>query len=234
MNLSTGSTAAANDGAPGEGDDLDGVTRLIGGSAEDTISATRPGLSRPTMRLLGGAGDDVITVTATAGVLDGGTGADTIRGGSLADQVLARDGVADDIKCGGAVDTLRSDLRDVPISSTCENLDGSNRLEGPNVLVRSRSVFVKADGSLSVRLACPRKLRRRCAGALSVRIDKARSRFGRRTRYSIRPGRAKTVRVTLRASQRRAARRRRARVRVRSVERGTHGPKTTQRSLRVR
>ena len=234
VNLSTATTSPPNDGAAGEGDDMDGVTQLVGGSAGDTISATNLGSSTPTMRVTGGAGDDTLTVSDTPGVLDGGTGADTIRGGSFADEVFARDGVADDIKCVGAIDFLRADLRDEPISNTCENLDGSDRREGPNVVFRSRSVFVNPDGSLSVRLACPRKLRRRCAGALSVRIDKPRSRFGRRTRYSIRPGRRATVKVKLRASQRRAARRRRARVRVRSVERGRHGRKTTQRSLRVR
>ena len=82
-----------------------------------------------------------------------------------------------------------------------------------------------------MRVSCPRSVAIGCRGALSARLDRARSRFGAGERYSLRPGRSATVAVDLPGGQVAAARRRGARVRVRSVERGVHGPKTTQRSL---
>ncbi len=93
---------------------------------------------------------------------------------------------------------------------------------------------VNGDGALSVRLACPRSVRIGCRGALSARLDRRGARFGAGERYSLRPGRSATVAVDLPGGQVAAARRRGARVRVRSVERGVHGPKTTQRSLAAR
>ena len=74
----------------------------------------------------------------------------------------------------------------------------------------------------------------RLPGRLSARLDRARTRFGGVESYSLRPGRSTTVEVELPAAQVSAARRRGAQVRVRSVERGVHGPKTTQRSLPAR
>jgi hypothetical protein len=93
---------------------------------------------------------------------------------------------------------------------------------------------VDGDGALSVRLACPRSVRIGCRGVLSTRLDRRGARFGAGERYSLRPGASRTLEVELPAAQTGAARRRGARVRVRSVERGVHGPKTTQRSLPAR
>ncbi len=87
---------------------------------------------------------------------------------------------------------------------------------------------------MSVRLRCPRKLKIACAGRLAVRLDRKGARFGAPKRYRLRHGRSVTVRVVLPRAQRARARRSGARLRLRSVERGSHGPKTTLRSVAVR
>jgi hypothetical protein len=232
------STPTPDDGAPGEGDDLDNVETLIGGSGNDTLEISNSFLARlaprGTFTLRGNRGADTLrAVNQIRTFMDGGVGSDTVSGGSAADSIFSREGEVDTITCGRGIDTLKPDLRD-PISPTCENLDQSDRREGPNVGIRTRSVAVDADGVLAVRLACPRSVRSGCRGALSARLDRRGTRFGGRERYSLRPGRRATVEVSLPAGQVARARRRGARVRVRSVERGRHGPKTTQRSLPAR
>ncbi len=233
-----GATAAPNDGLAGEGDDLDSVETLIGGAGGDTLEAKNTfGSVRgaATHTLTGNAGPDTLRVVRDVpSSLDGGAGEDTVIGGSAVDVVFSREGEHDTITCGAALDTLRPDLRDVPVSTDCENLDQSDRREGPNVALRTRLARVDGDGALSVRLACPSSVRIGCGGALSARLDRRGARFGAGERYSLRPGRSATVAVDLPGVQVAAARRRGARVRVRSVERGVHGPKTTQRSLPVR
>lgn len=239
LRTTVSSTTGPDDGAPGEADDLDNVETLIGGSGNDTleVSNTFASLVAPkTMYTLRGndGADTLRAVRQVRTFLDGGLGTDTITGGSAVDTIFSREGEFDAIACGSDIDTLKPDLRDVPISADCENLDQSDRREGPNVAIRNRLARVGDEGSLGVRLACPRSVRIGCRGALSARLDRRGTRFGSGERYSLRPGRSAVVQVQLRRAQVASARRRGARVRVRSVERGVHGPKTTQRSLAAR
>jgi hypothetical protein len=85
-----------------------------------------------------------------------------------------------------------------------------------------------------VRLACPAVLRKPCAGPLRVFTLRGRRALATE-RYSVRPGRAKTVVLALDADAREAALDALA-LRVVSVERGTSrlGPKTTIRLVRPR
>ena len=227
-----------DDGGPNEVDDIDGAENLIGGDGNDTIEVSNSALGtapRDTRTLRGNRGADTLRVVNRVRTsMDGGPGRDTVIGGAAEDSIFAREGEADTITCGGALDTLKPDLRDIPISVDCENLDQSDRREGPNVGIRNASVAVGADGLLAVRLACPRSVRIGCKGALSARLESKGTRFGGGERYSLRAGRSVTVEVGLPSGQVARARRRGARVRVRSVERGLHGPKTTLRSLRSR
>lgn len=82
----------ADDGAPGEGDDISGnVASIIGGAGDDVIAAGRQGAT-----LSGGAGDDTIRGGPGADTLDGGRGADRLSGGAGSDTVVyddARSGV---------------------------------------------------------------------------------------------------------------------------------------------
>jgi hypothetical protein len=202
--LSNAFSVFPNDGALGEGDDLDNVEKLIGGSGDDTLTA------------LGG----------TRGILVGGLGADTLRGGPNNDEILSRDGIEDTVNCGAGLDIGEVDLRDVGFAATCESGGEEDRREGPGVRIKSRATRTSRDGRLAVRLVCPRAARKKCAGTLRAR-GKA---TGPRSRYRIRRGRAGRVRIRLA----RRDRGKRTQIRLISVERGRHGPKTRWRTITVR
>jgi hypothetical protein len=234
LKVTVGTTGSNDDGAAGESDGLESVETLIGGSAADVLEFRSSLRSSPAgiRTLTGNSGADTLrAVGAITTSMDGGLGSDTVSGGLGVDSIFAREGEKDTITCGGSLDTLKPDLRDTPVSADCENIDQSDRREGPNVAFRTRLARVDGDGALAVRLACPRSVRIGCKGAVSARLDGKGTRFGASERYSLRAGRAVTVEVELPAGQVGRARRRGARVRVRSVERGVHGPKTTLRSL---
>jgi Ca2+-binding RTX toxin-like protein len=138
--VSVSMNGVADDGAPGEGDDIAG-DEVVGGAGDDTIGGNTGANS-----LVGGAGTDFISGDAGADVLDGGAGNDTLdggtendtlRGGDGADQLIggagadllvggpgpdaisggdgndtisAADGVAETIDCGAGIDTVVADL----------------------------------------------------------------------------------------------------------------------------
>jgi Ca2+-binding RTX toxin-like protein len=238
LTVSYGQPRVADDGQSGEGDDIGSdVEAFIGGSGADSISVRQvAGASAPQqIRLVGNAGiDRLISGTDIATEFDPGIGSDVVEGSSVADRVLGRDAENDRVDCNGGIDGFIADLRDDPISAECEQVDQGTVEEGPNVVVRSRALRVLPDGTVAVRLRCPRRLDIPCAGRLAVRLDAPRARFGSATRYRMRRGRSTTVTVRLPAAQRSGARRRGARLRLRSVEKGSHGPKTTLRSLPAR
>ncbi len=231
-------TPMPDDGAPGEGDDLDNVETLIGGKAGDTLevaTSIQAPLSFVSYTLRGNGGADSLrAVGSVRTVMDGGVGGDAVSGGAAGDVIFSRDGERDLITCGAGIDSVRPDLRDIPLPASCENLDQSDRREDPNVAVLTRIARVDKAGVLNVRLACPRSVRIGCRGTLVARLDRPATRFGAKVAYSLRRGRSTVVAVALPAGQVAGARRPEARVRVRSVEAGVHGPKTTQRSLAAR
>jgi hypothetical protein len=237
LKVSLQSTPTPDDGAPGEGDDLDGVETLIGGGGADMLEVfgTTFGTVRTVFTLRANAGADILrAVDQVRTAMDGGAGADRISGGASEDVIFSRDGVRDAITCGGALDTVTSDLRDQPLPVDCEIIDQGDRREGPNVSLLTRIARVDEDGVVRVRLACPRSVRVGCRGTLVARLDRRGARFGAKERYSLNRGGSTVVEVALPPGQIGAARRPGARVRVRSVEAGVHGPKTTQRSLAAR
>ena len=202
--LSNAFSLFPNDGATGEGDDLDDVERLIGGSGNDTLTA----------------------LGSTRGILIGGLGADTLRGGPNNDEILSRDGIEDTVNCGDGLDIGEVDLRDVGFGATCESGGEEDRREGPGVRIRTRATRTARDGELVVRLACPRAARQTCAGTLRARGRAT----GPRSRYRIRRGRAASVPVSLSSRDRG----RRVQIRLISLERGRHGLKTRWRTITVR
>lgn len=237
LSTQVGTTDTPNDGLFLEGDDLDNVERLKGGGGVDSMRVGNAGTTTPATvyEMTGGGGNDTLTADgAIRTAMNGEAGSDTINGGSATDGIFSREGEADTITCGGGLDRLTADLRDIPLSRTCEQVDQGAVKEGPNVDVVSRSVSVGRDGGVSVRLRCPRALKRPCAGRLGAKVERRGANYGRRTSYSIKPGKTASVEAKLPASQRAAARRRGARVGVISVEKGTHGPKTTLDSLASR
>jgi Ca2+-binding RTX toxin-like protein len=212
-----GSTPAENDAV------FDDVESWTGGSGNDSFSAS--GTRIRTMK--GGPGNDVLSATSTSLdiTLDGGTGQDVLRGGLGGDNLRSRDGEADTVSCSSGFDFATVDLRDLPLSSNaaCESVNSSDRREGPNVDVLTRTAVMGAGGRVRIRLSCPRALRRLgCRGTLRLGPRSP------RTRYAIRSGHRATVVAVV------AARDRRAKLQLVSVEKGDWGPKTTRRLLPVR
>ncbi len=86
--------AAAGPGCPGAVCPQAGVTAIV---------------------MRGEGGNDVLTLAASVTIgamLDGGAGADLLRGGSGADQLVTRDGTADGAACGPGADTVVADTID--------------------------------------------------------------------------------------------------------------------------
>ena len=222
-----------------EVDDLTAVETLIGGSGDDFLRVINgfPDDPLPTHRLIGNAGNDLLRTLTVLGSLDGGLGRDHLHLSARGGAIAARDGEMDTFDCSTGTELITADLRDAEppgLPDDCVPVSVGAVNEGPNVVFRSKRVRVNRSGVLLVRMRCPRRLSRPCRGRLAARLDRKGTPFGKRVRYSIRPGRSKTIKTRLRASQRGAARRRRARVRLESVEKGRHGPKTTTASLRTR
>jgi Ca2+-binding RTX toxin-like protein len=134
-----------DDGAPGEGDTVTNVERVLGGSGADAILA---GTTSSELvgaagddRLTGGAGNDVLRGDDETGAsgsgndtLDGGAGADTLRGGdgvdtaSYASRTTAVTVTLDDAPGDGQAaenDNVRSDIENVAGGAGADTLAGS-------------------------------------------------------------------------------------------------------------
>lgn len=102
----------ANDGAPGEGDEiLPTVEHVIGTSFADTLVGPATAPDGRAYRLDGGDGNDV---------LSGGGGTDLIDAGAGNDVIIALGGGKDAIKCGPGEDILVADATD--LSRDCEHV----------------------------------------------------------------------------------------------------------------
>ena len=239
VSLSPGTDA--NDGASpapgqlfGERDTIRlNIEQLAGGAARDSLTGTSVRNS-----LFGNGGDDTLRGgTPPPGqnptvddVLDGGVGADLLRGDGGNDRLMARDAIDDQaattLECGPGADILDADVRDDdtrPLSADCEQISQGMVDEDPNV--RIRSARRAGPGSATVKLRCPRATRRGCAGKLSIARSKAS--FGPAKKYRIKRGKGRAVTVALTGGSA-------MQVRVRSIERGRLGPRTTFRTLRLR
>lgn len=174
----------ANDGAPGEGDNVlldtedifgtEGPDKLTGNGLENTID--------------GNGGDDQIT---------GGSGADGLFGGDGDDRIFSRDGSADRVECGLGNDIANVDVRDRVIEcetvgrvTTTENFPVSvlgrgsrraSRFRLANILTGSRVTFACVSRcrprSPSSRVVYRRSSIRSIGGARRVNITIPRSRF---------------------------------------------------------
>jgi Ca2+-binding RTX toxin-like protein len=97
----------ADDGASGEGDDIQAdIEQLDAGQGND--------------RLVGDAANNVLKGHAGDDVLTGGGGFDRLIGGDGDDRLDARDGDGDTLFCGNGIDTAMGDPVDW-LSPSCEN-----------------------------------------------------------------------------------------------------------------
>ena len=204
--------------------------------------------------LLGSSGDDSLFGRDGNDVLVGGTGFDGAHADAGNDSIQLRDGQLDrtatlSVSCGDGTDSLDMDLLDAGISFSlpgfsaailaldCEHITVGAIDEGRNVAISRRSRRVSPRGLTTVGLRCPRSLTSRCRGRLKLQLASRRSlrRPASGTRYSIRPGTSRRVRVRLSRRDRRTLHSRRsARGVVTSVEAGQHGSKTTFETVRLR
>jgi hypothetical protein len=94
----------ANDGAPGEHDNVPRLVQTVSGSAHgDVLDARR---SRTRVAIYGGAGDDRAFTAPRGGFIEGSGGADVLHGGSGPDGLIGDEG-ADVLVGGGGDDDLR-------------------------------------------------------------------------------------------------------------------------------
>jgi Ca2+-binding RTX toxin-like protein len=139
----------ADDGEPGESDNIDGdVENLTGGAGDDRI-----GGNGARNQLRGGAGEDR---------LDGAGSGDRLEGGAGADTILARGGGSDDVLCGEGVDVALVDAED-RVSPDCERVVRSSvRIAGPSRLK------VTPKGTVAVPIRCVAPAGERCRGRLTI------------------------------------------------------------------
>ena len=110
-----------NDGYAGEGDDVSGVSTIVGGNGNDTLRADAtpenvPDATSAGVHLVGGPGDDLLVGSTGTDTLDGGPGADRLYGQSGDDTLLAKDGTADYLDGGLGNDTAFKDDLDAVFS----------------------------------------------------------------------------------------------------------------------
>ena len=259
--LLVGATLAATSASPS--DDLCTISgRNVDGTASrDVMCGTRDSdtlngnAGDDDLRGFGGA--DILRGGDGRDHLFGGVGGDFLQGGAGGDRNVAeggndrvstRDGVIDSVLCGPGDDVADIDLADaaniafdaaIGFESGCERVNVGAVREGPNVTLSGRSLRIRSTGRAATRVRCPASLRQpsRCAGALTLHLA-TRASVRRRapaTRYSLRPGQARTVPVRLSRLDRRALLRRgRARGQLTSVERGEFGKKTTIETVALR
>ena len=203
----------------------------------------------PRMNVQGGTGADALFGGSGADVLDGETGndflagagaADTYSGGSGDDEIAAVDGVRDSVSCGIGRDALSVDLTDpnpLPVSASCEDLERSPVRSFPNLGVDLRKPLrARANGTVPLRVGCPKDWKPGCKGTIA--LDDGRGKRPAKLgslKYSVRPGKARTLNVRLSARGRAyVAARSRSTVRVGSSERDADGrPRTVFAQLTV-
>ena len=204
--------------------------------------------------LTGTKREDRLIGSGAANTLLGDEGVDTLTAGAGEDLILAREpplagsGTADVISCGSPApsktttstfgvfviavssgnDRLQADLAD-PRPSNCELLvDMAVDESAPVTIARG----ARLDGRrLAVRLKCPRKAQRTCAGELALAGQKPGS---RRAAFSIAGGSKRTVRLKLAVRVAKALRRPHAVARIVSNEVGLEGEVNRVELLRVR
>jgi hypothetical protein len=226
------------DGEAGENDYVgynNDIERVTTGSGNDTVTGgpTNNGLT-------GGAGNDTLAGAAGDDTIDGGVGQDSLDGGDGADTLLGRDATADQVACGAGVDSVVADAVDA-VALDCEQIDrGPIRVTPtPTVLdLLPRVLRMTKDGDVFVRLRCPKSFSTSCKGTITLKSFVKRSRqatassrsqkvIGRSKKFSIRPGKRKTVQVRMTRNGRfRVIRNNSLRCNASAVTRAPDGTKT--------
>jgi len=178
----------ANDGEPGEGDNVTAVEKL-------RVVGNR-------VTLIGSEAAEQLSVEANASTIDGKAGLDTLTGGAGSDSIEARDGISEPVDCGAGSDSAQLDAGDR--ASGCESINGA--LVGPLgfgektlVTLKLASKRIPAAGPVKVRVANANPFR--VSGSLSGRVGKAKLKA---KAFSVGAGAKKTVALKLPATLREA------------------------------
>jgi Ca2+-binding RTX toxin-like protein len=211
-----------------EQDVLRSVENYVGGLDEDILTGV---LSSNDSSFNGGPDDDFIFGGSGPNTITGGAGADELDGNGGDDVIDAKAGEGKTatgdpvIECGdGLGDLAILDLLDDATTPDCENVSRSPAGEGPHVKIAVPRTLKAGGRRAALRLTCPKVLTKPCGGTLAIRAG---ARTSPRTDYSIRPGRARSVLVTLgpaRVTRRTVGQ-------IVSLERGLRGRKTTTRRV---
>jgi hemolysin type calcium-binding protein len=186
----------ANDGAAGEGDNIqEDIEDLAGGSGNDVLignaGANRLIAFGGQDVLRGGAGPDELLGWDDGDELDAGPGADRLEAGSL-DRPLMRDGEVDRLNCRSHAPAIEADVFDVLLSC------------GPYVDVRRRG-RARPGRRLALTARCPRESAVPCQGRLWVTLLHGRA-VSRKIRFGpIDPGGRARLHVRLAEHIRRGA-----------------------------
>jgi hemolysin type calcium-binding protein len=215
-------------------DTLTNVERLDATNGSDVITGALRTV-KAERAYNGRGGPDAVVGSPQTDEILGGNGGDRLFGRDGNDTLDAKAGepvaVPDEvIDCGGGTDNALIDLVD-PDPLGCEVVARSAIGEGPHVRIGSaRRVRGR---TFAVRLGCPRKLKHRCKGSLELALTERGLRPAKGTRYSIKAGRRRTVRLRLaRRDARRLRTRGSSRGFVRSIEKGDVAGKKTTLALR--
>jgi hypothetical protein len=194
-------------------DTLSGGSTLIGGPGTDTLTAGTSGA-----HLVAGSGNTTMT---------GGSHTDSFQGGSGDDSINSRDGIAEQVSCGGGTDTVVADPSDT-VAADCESVDvgaqaaappadGSTQTSDPPTgsdpipaaSVSSAPITVGSGHTLGVPLTCPATAASGCDGQLILTLSggqptaklvaarRERTMIGKSRRFHIAAGRKATVPVRL-------------------------------------
>lgn len=227
-----------------------GATVILDGQPNDGLAVANENDNVVVENVSTGKFDDTLVGDAAPNEFDSGDGEDSLTGGPgrdrlLAgaddDEIFARDGESDFIDCGPPLegfDIVDADLQDEGASNFlhCERVTVGALREGPNLVISRERERVLRDGSVRVEVQCPAALPSPCAGRMSSRLSargaRGRGLVSRAVDYAVAPGARGEVAIPLGRRARSTLRRRgRARLRLRAVERGDFGPKTTIQTL---
>ena len=92
------------------------ATTVIAGPGADRVT-----VSGAAGEITGGDGNDRLAGGPAGDVLSGGQGTDDLDGGGGGDRLVARDGVADGVRCGAGADSVDADTLD-RVASDCESV----------------------------------------------------------------------------------------------------------------
>jgi Ca2+-binding RTX toxin-like protein len=183
---------AANDGVPGENDNvLPDVEDIVGTDGADTLTGSTAANDlegsggADTIRGLGGA--DGLYGDNGSDSLDGGPGTDALDGGAQSDLIRSRDANADEVECSGGLDSV--------LANATDNLEVDCEQTSTGLAFETKRAKVAPSGKAKVKLACPAVEGIACEGTLVLRRAAGKKGKLARAKVSIPSGKTRAVKL---------------------------------------